>query len=371
MGIRGSLKTMPLDQLLDWVHQHKKTGIIQLQRGSLAKDLFIENGIIVSSGTNDPREYLGQFFISFGKLTEEDLVKTYQIQKETRVYFGKILVMIEKATENQVQRVLLHKTRETILDCFLWDEGNFAFNDQKEALSGLQIPVSIEIPKMIEEGKERTVEWKSISKIIPSTHVALFTCPNKFPKGFPQKTDDKKLIHFIDTRKKIPEICYEFHMSEFLVTKKIYQLIQKGIIRVDQGLEETRKKEKLEEHKMVEKFKGGIRIYKKGQLKEAYEIFAEILHEFPTNKEASKYYHKIRKEIIDQLSNQLEENKTPQLHVPLESVKMAQFDAQEAYVLSRVNGQWTVGEIVQICPFAQEKVLGALEKFLDQKIIEI
>ncbi len=123
MSIRGSLETMPCRDLLDWIAKQGKSGSLQLHRGTIAKDIYVQNGQVISSGSNDPQEFLGQFFISFGKLSEEDLVKAYQVQRETKVYLGKILVMIDKASEAQVQKVLVHKTRETLLDCFLWESG--------------------------------------------------------------------------------------------------------------------------------------------------------------------------------------------------------------------------------------------------------
>ncbi len=67
MSIRGSLETMPCRDLLDWISKNGKSGSLQLHRGAIAKDIYVQNGQIISSGSNDPQEFLGQFFISFGK----------------------------------------------------------------------------------------------------------------------------------------------------------------------------------------------------------------------------------------------------------------------------------------------------------------
>ena len=48
---------------------------------------------IVSTGSNDPKEYLGQFLIEHGKITEEQLDQAFQDQKRTKILLGKILVI--------------------------------------------------------------------------------------------------------------------------------------------------------------------------------------------------------------------------------------------------------------------------------------
>ena len=113
MGLKGSLKTLPLIDLLQWIGQKAMSGTLQLQRAEIAKDIYFEKGVVISAGSNDPREYLGSFFISFGNLSEDDLVRAFQTQRETQVYLGKILVMIGKASE--ASGVVLGELRNVVV----------------------------------------------------------------------------------------------------------------------------------------------------------------------------------------------------------------------------------------------------------------
>jgi hypothetical protein len=47
------------------------------------------------------------------------------------------------------------------------------------------------------------------------------------------------------------------------------------------------------------------------------------------------------------------------------------FDAQEGFVLSRINGQWDVGSILKLCPMSEEDALLIFSRLLDRKVIEL
>lgn len=368
MPVRGTLQSMSLADLFGWIERQKKTGVVQLQHGRLAKDFFVNHGKIVSSGSNDPREYLGEFFISFGKLTEEDLIKAYQIQKETKVYLGKILVMIDKVTEAQVQKVIVHKTRETALDCFLWEDGHFVFTDREEGFAGSQVEVALAIGEIVSEGVKRAEEWQSIRKLIPSSQARLKVCREKFPRGFPERADEKKLVEFIEAGKRIPDMCLEFHMGEFLVTKKIYQFVQQGLLAVVDGGAEKSAASSADAQTLL---KQAETAYAAKDLSKALESLDLALEKAPEDEKVQERFQEVRKEVVANLKGSLKDDLVPQMLMDPAKIDLAGYDVQEGYVLSRVNGSWTVSEIAQICPFPQEKVLQALKRFASEKVISL
>ena len=104
MQIRGKLSERSPGELLEWLRQEKKTGALRFFKiiGSVKKEIFFEEGEIVSSATSEPREFLGSYLIAKGLISEKDFVQAYKTQVETKVLFGKILTMIGKVTENDV-----------------------------------------------------------------------------------------------------------------------------------------------------------------------------------------------------------------------------------------------------------------------------
>ena len=50
-------------------------------------------------------------------------------------------------------------------------------------------------------------------------------------------------------------------------------------------------------------------------------------------------------------------DKVPVLMMDFECPHPEDFDAQEGFVLSRVNGQWDVRSILKLCPMSEEDAL--------------
>src|SRR5436190_23700348 len=84
MGIVGNLRTMQLEELLQWLSQSKKSGTLEIVNGKVEKKIFFKEGRILSSASNKPEEYLGHFLVSRGLISEEQLNRAVRLQQERR-----------------------------------------------------------------------------------------------------------------------------------------------------------------------------------------------------------------------------------------------------------------------------------------------
>ena len=130
-GLTGSLKTMSLPDLLQWAGGGRKTGILSLKNSSLHKKIYFQEGAIIGSSSNDIREYLGQFMLSEGIITEQQLKEAFDLQARTKVMLGRILVKKGLVAEVKVSEVLRMKAEETIYSLFLWTEADFEFSENE------------------------------------------------------------------------------------------------------------------------------------------------------------------------------------------------------------------------------------------------
>src|SRR5882724_3742920 len=85
MGVTGNLKTMLPGDLLQWLSLGQKTGTLIVTKKAVEKKIFLKRGRVISSASNDPREYLGQFLMSHGYMSEPELVKAMQVQSESNI----------------------------------------------------------------------------------------------------------------------------------------------------------------------------------------------------------------------------------------------------------------------------------------------
>ncbi|HEY0593052.1 MAG TPA: DUF4388 domain-containing protein, partial [Thermoanaerobaculia bacterium] len=116
MSLSGHLHTMAAGHLLQWLSFGQKTGKLVIRNSAVEKTIYVQKGKIASSASTDPREYLGQFLMSYGYIDEEELRKAMEVQEQSKILLGKILVIIEAITENDLRRLMKIKAEEEIYD---------------------------------------------------------------------------------------------------------------------------------------------------------------------------------------------------------------------------------------------------------------
>src|SRR5258706_12604166 len=125
MAIHGTLTTMSVPDLLQFVASGRKAGTLKFARGKIVKQIYFESGLIVGSQTNDPKEYLGQVLIHYGKIDEQGLQSAMEAQRQTGGKLGEILVAQGLLQTTDVLEILRIRTLDIIYDLFLWQEADF------------------------------------------------------------------------------------------------------------------------------------------------------------------------------------------------------------------------------------------------------
>src|SRR6266571_6014472 len=131
MGIRGTLNTMSVSDLLQFLAAGHKTGTLKIGRGSITKQIYLEDGVIVGSSSNDPKEYLGQVLLHYGKIDESQLQAAMEIQRQSGGKLGVILSSRGFVSQADVVEVLRTRTLEIIYDLFIWEDAHFEFFDSE------------------------------------------------------------------------------------------------------------------------------------------------------------------------------------------------------------------------------------------------
>src|SRR5262245_6629908 len=212
-GLTGSLKTMSLPDLLQWAGSGRKTGTLSLKSGPLQKKIYLQEGAIIGSSSNDTREYLGQFMLSEGIITEQQLKDAFDLQAQTRVMLGRILVKQGPVSERKVRELLRMKAEETIYSLFLCTDADFELMHD-ELPPGDQVLISIKVEDVRIEGLRRYDISKKIRQALPHNGVMLQRTTKKLPDEVASKTFPKRVYDLADGRRTLAEIILEAHASE-------------------------------------------------------------------------------------------------------------------------------------------------------------
>ena len=169
MSITGNLRTLELAELLQWLAQGTKTGVLMIENGELEKRIYFDSGKIIFSESNNPHEHLGSFLIREGLIDESTLTRAIKLQESTQVLLGKVLVTLGSISESELHDILRRKTEESIFELFSWEEGDFNFvPDESPDQAG--IPLRLDVTNVVLEGLRRLDESRHTGQPLVEDH---------------------------------------------------------------------------------------------------------------------------------------------------------------------------------------------------------
>lgn len=368
-GLTGSLKTMSLADLLQWSGSGRKTGTLSLKSGPLHKKIYFQSGAIIGSSSNDTREYLGQFMLSEGIITEQQLKDAFDLQAQTRVMLGRILVKKGLVSERKVSEILRMKAEETIYSLFLWTDADFEFQED-ELPPGEQVLVSIKVEDVLMEGLRRYDTSKKIRQALPHNSVLLRRTEKTLPNEITSKTFPKRIYDLIDDRRTLAEIILEAHASEYNVCQIIFVMIQKGYLEVEKGAVPAPPRPPADTPQAL--MQTAKELIKSGDPEGALANLEKARRTAGKNPELNALIQVAEEHFIDKAyRHYLPPKKIPILKQPLESLLSQDLSPEEGFLVSRVNGSWDLRSIISISPMREVDALRAFKKLRERGIIDL
>lgn len=355
---------MSLADILIWMANRAKTGVLVVQRDYVRKEMAIQDGLAVRASSNDPREYLGQFMLSFGLLTDDQLQRAFKTQEETKVLLGRILVMIGIVAEEEVVRTLQHKIGETILDAMRWTRGHFTFEERSSASDRPEIAVVVPLVDIHREAAVRAPMWEAFTAIFPRGSLGLTVSEQHLPPGLKPDSFDGRIVALARNGRTIDQIAQELHATEFALYSRLYELQRVGAI---------------EAHNPVQPPSLNMRItaapppLRSPPPPPPPDIFDEFE---PTRPRDSIVPLSAADEIGN--SNDLvfameeaapDQDAVPVLLAPLDKLLQGRSSSRERYILTRIDGTRSVGAILQISPMRDTEALEILKSLAGEGAI--
>ena len=362
---------MSLTDLLQFLAASRQSGTLKFDRGKITKQIYFKNGLIAGSKSNDPREYLGQVLLHYGKVDDAQLKSAREAQRSTGAKLGEVLVEQGFLTEAEVLEILKIRTLDTIYDLFSWNEGEFEFYDEETLPEDLLL-IEVEPTNVIMEGIYRIDELARYRTLVPSDRSILelnagWTSSLKLGKEY------RQILFFVEKRMSVAEICYHMHASSFHVYGQLYTLISEGVARVAGELPEgtpalVSEVEDLPESVMEMVWSAERKLEEDPEA--ALLIIQKALQQQPNNPEAQLLLPAAEEKFIKRVyeSGGISPRSVPHMRISPENTN-EQIDPQEGFLLSRINGSWDIQSILSICPFREADCLRMIKKLLERGII--
>ncbi len=373
MSLNGTLQTMSLADLLQYLEVSKQSGQMKVANGQIQKEVFFKDGSIVCALSNNPRELFGQFLLQRGKLAEGQLQRAMTKHRQTGERLGRILVAEGLLSEAEVMELLTARYVESIYELFLWTEAHFEFIPEVPP-PGDMILLEIKPSAVVMEGIYRLDEWSRFRQVIPSDRVFFQLTLQASFANVTLSEEAPRLLFFIGKKMSVGEIIMHMHASPFQVYAGLYELAQLGLIRVEgehpPELEEIpTSAAPLTFPQLLENIS---RLLEAGKAEEALVALQPVLSEAPNHEQALQLRSKA--ELLFSRGF-FRSGLTPQtvlfLAVGPEALMQLNLTQQEGFILSRINDSWDINAILSVSPFREAESLRIIQHLLEKGLIRV
>lgn len=361
---------MNLAEILQWLQFSQKSGTVVFENRGVVKKVFIENGLVVSGSSNDPKEYLGQILICFGWINEEALSEAFLTQKKKGVLLGKLLSTDYDVSEKKILEALRVKIEETVYDLFLWEDGKFIYTD---GLGGLQVHDRLDAPipidRLIMEGARRQDEWNEFLTKVPNDRVVFSIKDKQKPlKELGQDHFLKIIYDAVDGTKTIRRIILETRVPEYRGMEAFGKLFFNDFLTIEGELNSA---EGAGSESAPEKLKQAVSLFKDKKYPQAFDAIDGFLLVSPGHEEGQTLYKLIHQEYLKELYTKIPAKEIPELTMELSQLNERVFSSREGFIASRINGEWDVKSLTMISPLGELESLRILAKLIDEGMVRL
>ncbi len=224
VSVRGSLKTMSVLDVLDWIDRRRPNGELTVQKGTLIRRLETVNGLVTRASGSYPTEQLGRILVGSGAVSEEDLAAALA-ETGTGLSLGKRLIRAGRIDEEALRLALELKIGESVYELLSWSEGTFAFEPAHRTRE-TEVEMGVPIRDLLLQGEARARDWRACRELVPDDD-SRFIVTDAAALGLGRMVED--VIRGLTVR----EIILEQKVLPWTVVRQLADLVRQGRIRLD------------------------------------------------------------------------------------------------------------------------------------------
>lgn len=336
---------MSFADLMQWLASSSKTGLLVIDGPKYTKKVYFNHGHVVAVSSDNPREMFGYYLVGWGYCSEEDLQYLIEMQDHFRAMLGELAVNLGHLDKSELDHLLLVKTEETIYDLILWEEANFRFLEnqlpERDYLS-VELPVS----SFLFEGFRQRDERRHMQQAIPDCrHVpALISPPTEMNEL------ESAVLVMVDGSRSIEAIALECRVPEFDVLGFIYRCVTDGLMQVMPPDESEPERPGRSDAPWLEGAREVEDLVSRGRLLDGLKTLT-TLEDKHRDDDARQVLEELRRRLGDQLEeDRLQPHRVLEPAATPDELVHLNCDPAEGFVLSRVNGRYTVEEVLSQLP---------------------
>jgi hypothetical protein len=216
-----------LIEIISFVCNSRQTGKLVIMSREVKRELYFDNGSLRLASSTAKRDLLGEFILSEGLITKEQLdAALMDLGPGKRL--GQVLVDKEILTRHEVYSLLHKKIEKIFLDSLVLHDGIFYFDEEVE-VSKLPASICIDTQSLLMDGLTKRDELVYYRETVPRPGASLEKSPNVLEDC---STAEKDFVVHVDGSRTLADIDAMLRLGDFETVRIARHLAEKGLIDV-------------------------------------------------------------------------------------------------------------------------------------------
>ena len=362
MTLQGSLSTLELSDLLDLMARGQRSCHLVFHVGPATKRVLFNNGVIVGADSTDPIEYLGQYLLAEGLVSEEQIRQALERRKRTGDLLGEELVELGAIRQETLERALSEKARAIVLSLFELADAQFEYSPDP-----LPTPAHAEIlvPELIEDGLNRREVIAALRARLPNRQVVLAKI--SLSASGHLNLFQRLLFDQVDGRRDIAQLQLLTHSTEFMILQGVAHLIDSGAV----GIIDSPLRKASGESGLTQTVELGEELLERGDYDQALQVLEGVLRTNADRRRVRILAQHAELLLLKETYERVPWETVPRLLIPSEKVLERDISPEAFFLLSRIEDGHNVRALVQISPLREVDVLRHLIALERGRIISL
>ena len=266
MALEGTLRDFSLADIFQLIGLQRKTGVLTLRsKDDTVTVTFLDGKVVGADSLNRRLENrLGTVLIRTGYLTQDQLNRALEIQKETLQRLGFILTHYGIISAESLKEAIQLQIMQIVYRLFRWKDGDYHFSQETTIEYDRDNVTPITAESILMEGARMIDEWPIIEKRIRSYDMVFRkkltdqeivvvgaddadeidfdgTSASKKRRGASSadkiriSQEEKFIYDLVDGTRTVGDIVEGSRFSEFDTAKALYELLTRDLIEEVRG----------------------------------------------------------------------------------------------------------------------------------------
>lgn len=227
----GRLEGVGIPDLLWGICSAGATGVLSLQRGSVTKRVYVQEGRIVFASSSDPDDRLGECLLRDGRISLDQLEEA-AARLGTGKRIGTLLVEAGHLAPHDLVRSVVGQVQEIVLGLFAWQEGEYDFREGPLPSEEV-ITLGMRTDELLREGLRRVGSFSRVRASVggPRTVYRLRPGAREKLQWMSLRDGERALLERLEGEgASIETLCREVFLSNFEVYQTLWAFKVTGIV---------------------------------------------------------------------------------------------------------------------------------------------